>query len=316
MRVVGFKPIIKKKLGHFGNGVSAIGDSYVSTNFSDNREKPEADCYVQFNIYNPYYNYNRAVQPQAFQYILDQHKPFLVCEEGAFRQFPEYKRFGWYSYKNGIGIFDNGDIDSNRWQQFKKDTGISIPDWNSPGENILIMAQIEKDSALIEMYEAGYTSFVEFVIEQIYTLRKYTDRPIVVRPHPRAVYSFDTAINTLHNIKNVSVSKNFSYDTENSLNGGSGLQTDLDSAYCVVTYSSNSGVEAVCQGIPTFALSSTSSIYDIAHTDLSLIENLNYNIDIEKWCNQIAYSVWSPSELGSGETWTHFKEIYYAKIKK
>jgi len=263
------------------------------------------DVYVQFNIYNPYLN--NKLNP-IYKFILDSNKPFLVCEEGAVRQLPNYKRWGWTSYKNGIGNFNNNNVDDYRWNKIQKDTGISFADWNSPGDSILIMGQLEKDSALIEMYNAGYNSFDSYIIEQIKIIRRYTDRPIVVRPHPVGAKTFYALEENLNNAyKNISVSKN--YNSTTTLNGGKGLEEDLNNAYCVVTYSSNSAVEAVEKGIPIFTLSSTSSAYDIGHKDLSKIESLDYNIDISTWFNKIAYTIWNNEEITNGLMWSHLKEV-------
>jgi hypothetical protein len=272
---------------------------------SRNYNFEDADCIVQFNIYNPYINIKAT---PYLKKVSELNKPVLVVEEGAFRNYPQYKRIGWNSYKNGIGNFNNNNVDSKRWNLFQQNTGIKILDWNSPGDSILIMGQLEKDSALIEMYEAGYDSFDSYIIEQIKIIRQYTDRPVVVRPHPvgaKTFYALEEKLNNAY--KNISVSKN--YNSTTTLNGGKGLAEDLKNAYCVITYSSNSVVEAVEKGIPIFTLSSTSSAYDIGHKDLSKIESLDYNIDISTWCNKIAYTIWNDTEVKSGNMWNHLKEV-------
>jgi hypothetical protein len=89
------------------------------------------------------------------------------------------------------------------------------------------------------------------------------------------------------------------------------LYADLEKAYCVITFNSNSAVESLCEGIPIFALDAGSAAYDVAHHNLSQIENLNYNIDITNWCNKISYTVWSTEEVARGETWSHLKPVYF-----
>lgn len=263
------------------------------------------DIYVQFNIYNPYLN--NKLNP-IYKFILDSNKPFLVCEEGALRQLPKYRRWGWTSYKNGIGNFNNENVDDSRWNRLQQQTGIKFLDWNSPGDNILIMGQLDFDSALIELYDAGYKSFDQWIEKQIKTIRIYTDRSIIVRPHPlgsSTLFKDEARLNTQY--KNVSVSKN--YNSSSTLSGGIGLQKDLKNSYCAITYNSNSAVEAIEKGIPVFTLSSTSSAYDIGHKDLSKIESLDYNIDISTWCNRIAYTVWNEEEIANGSMWGHLREI-------
>lgn len=313
MKVLGFKQIIKNKIGNFEAGVKRHGDSFIYTKFY-NKNEYFGDCFVQFNIYNPYLTYNRIDKAEAYQYIINSNKPFLVCEEGAIRTLPSYKRWGWTNYKNGLGSFNNENVDNYRWKLIQEKTNIKFLDWHSPGDNILIMGQLEKDSALIEMYDLGYDSFDSYIIEQIKIIRQYTDRPIIVRPHPvgaKTFYALEEEINLKY--KNISVSRNYSSTT--SLNGGEGLAEDLKNSYCVITYSSNSVVEAIEKGIPVFTLSPTSSAYDIGHKDLSQIENLNYNIDISTWCNKIAYTIWDEEETSNGTMWEHLKWDQKIKLK-
>lgn len=307
MIVTGFKQIVKDKIGNFAAGLSVHGDSFFYTKF-DLKKKYSTDAFVQFNIYNPYLKYNRQIKADAYKFVLNSNKPFLVCEEGAMRQLPSYKRWGWTSYKNGIGNFNNDNVDNSRWIKIQKETGIRFAEWNSLGDNILIMGQLEGDSALIEMYDAGYKTFDNYIIEQIKIIRQYTDRPIVVRPHPvgaKTFYKLEEALNKKYN--RVSVSKN--YNSTTTLNGGKGLEEDLKDAYCVITYSSNSAVEAVEKGIPIFTLSPTSTAYDVGHTDLSQIENLDYNKDISTWCNKLSYTIWNDSEIANGTMWEHLRTI-------
>ena len=51
--------------------------------------------------------------------------------------------------------------------------------------------------------------------------------------------------------------------------------------------------------------------YPVAHTDLSIIENLNYDIDLQEWKNKIAYSMWNKQDVQTGECWTHLKQVYF-----
>lgn len=310
MKIFGFKPIIKNKIGNFRSGIQMHGDSYYYIDFKSQSKQnfDEADIFVQFNIYNKCRQYNRLNKKLAYEYIINSGKPFLVCEEGAFRQLPMYKRWGWTSYKNGIGIFNNKNVDNSRWKEFKRKNNLEIKDWSSKGDYILIMAQIEYDSALIEMYDQGYKSFLEYAIKLIQEIRKYTDRPILFRPHPNDPQK---KFNSLLKFSNVEISENFSNDNFFVKNGGEGLQKDLDRSYCVITFNSNSSVEAVCNGLPIFSMDTTSPTYEISQGDLKNIENINYNIDITDWCNKIVYTIWNEDEIANGVMWNHLRNVSY-----
>jgi hypothetical protein len=117
--------------------------------------------------------------------------------------------------------------------------------------------------------------------------------------------------NIIKNNFNVSISENFSVDEANQVFGGEGLFKDLKKAHAVITYNSNSIVEAICDGVPVFALDQGSVAYDIAHKDLSLIENLDRSIDISNWCSRVAYTMWNNKEIERGETWAHLKPVFF-----
>jgi len=287
---------------HWIDGIFSLGDCYQDFDLSNPNLK-DVNCFFQFNINNPIRDF-KPHKRAAYEYTLNSKKPFLVLEEGGFRQFREYRRYGWWSYQNGIGIFNNDNVDDARWKKFLSSTNLKIKDWKSSGDSIIIMSQVHIDSAVISLYEKGYPHFYAWVEKTIITIRKYSDRNIFIRPHP-GDHMFDWLLENAESLnkkyKNITV-------------GNSKIRSlyeDLQNAHCVVTYNSNSAVEALCEGIPIFALDSGSTAYDVAHTDLSQIENLDYNIDISTWCNKVAYTMWNDNEVANGETWAHLKPVYF-----
>lgn len=304
---------MKKKLSGWPEGIRSVGDNFWTAN-ANYEGLAVADCFIQFNILNPYRSYHRPRRGKSYQVILDSKKPFLVIEEGVFRQYPQYKRVGWWNYKRNKGNFNNDDVDNTRWKKFIEVTGLQIKDWKSPGDNILIMGQLEGDSSLIEMIESGYPTFFDWVKDQIIEIRKHTDRKIIFRPHPKSLINYVDEINILNQkYKNIELSENkVLVDYNTTQNGGESLYQDLKNAHCVVTLNSNSAIEAACEGIPIFVLDEGSMAYDIAHNDLSQIENLRYDIDITDWCNKIAYTSWNEEEVKDGIVWNHLRPVYFS----
>jgi capsule polysaccharide modification protein KpsS len=290
-------------------GFRSQGDTFTR-HLDLNFDVEEVDCFFQFNILNPY-RLEGGFRNPSFEKILSSKKPYMVWEEGSFRQYPMYKKIGWYHYNN-TGIFNNVDVDNSRWEKIKKENNITIKDWKIDGEYILIMGQVENDSAIISLYNNGYSSFIAWIDDTITELRKHTDRPIVIRPHPRDLNNYKINCNKIiSNSKNVSISENFSSGDDTRVYGGSGLFEDLKNAYAVITYNSNSIVEAICEGIPVFALDQGSVAYNIAHQDLSIIETFDQNIDIQNWCSSVAYTMWKSNETAKGETWAHLKPVFF-----
>lgn len=304
--VVGINESIKSA-NMLASGIDYLGDRYIlATNVKDKILK-SADCFVQTNLLKPKFFKNNKNEP--YEYILNSKKPFMVLESAVFRKFVEYRRLGWWSYKWCDANFNNTNSPPDRWNKFKKETNIHIKPWRSSGEYVLIMGQKEGDSSLSELYKK-YDKFADWINDTIVDIKKYTDRKIIIRPHIRnSRHSMSEAIRIAAKHKNVYVSENLTEN--NGLQGGEGLQKDLDGAYCVITYNSLSAIESVCEGIPTFALDGGSMIWPIAHKDLSKIENLDRTIDIEQWCYDVAYTQWTGKEFKSGEAWAHLRPVYF-----
>jgi len=51
--------------------------------------------------------------------------------------------------------------------------------------------------------------------------------------------------------------------------------------------------------------------YPISHTDLSQIEHLKYDINLDDWQNKIAYTIWNKEDVRSGDCWAHLKPVYF-----
>ena len=302
--VVGIRGSVKN-VRPIMKGFSQLGDEYILADGVNDPRVKTADLFLQTNLLKP--KFATADGNGPYEYILKSNKPFLVQESQNFRAHGRYLRLGWYSYKWHEGLFGNENSPPDRWIKFKKDTGVTIKDWKSQGDCILIMGQKEGDSSLVDLYTKGYKGFYSWVQEIVNEIRRYTDRKIIIRPHPRHLRA---GIKGARSIKgdNVFVSE---YLSEGGSQGGEPLAKDLARSYCVITYNSLSGIEAICEGIPTFALNPGSMIWPIAHKDLSQIENLKYDIDVTQWCNDIAYTQWSSAEHASGESWAHLKPLVF-----
>ncbi len=292
------------------SGILAAGDEYKLVDSINDPVAREADAFLQTNQLKTKFTTEGVVG--AYEQVLQSTKPFLVHESANFRTYTysdSYTRLGWYSYLWTQGICGNDKSPADRWNKFQTATGIQIKDWHSPGDNIVIMGQKAGDSSLVDL-QFNKIKFSVWVQQVIDNIRLYTDRPIVIRQHPRGRKGRGILALVASSNINVSLSDHVSPDQSRS-SGGDSLQADLDNAYCVVTYNSLSAIEAVVRGIPVFALHHGSMAWPVSHHLLSQIENLNYTIDRTQWCNDIAYTQWNSDELASGEAWAHLKAIIY-----
>ena len=119
-------------------------------------------------------------------------------------------------------------------------------------------------------------------------IRDYTNRQIIIRPHPRCrIQSIE------HYVKDVVIQypKKIvgSYDD---------FDFHVDDAYAVINWSSNPATHAIINGIPAF-VGPASLAYDVANIDLKDIEN-PIKPDRTQWLNDLAHTEWTVEEIKQG----------------
>jgi hypothetical protein len=124
----------------------------------------------------------------------------------------------------------------------------------------------------------------KWVAETVEEIKKYTDRPIVVRQRaPKRIDRVMTA--PLHQV----------------------LAQDV---HALVTFNSVAGVESILSGVPAFVLASSHVAQPVSSTQLSQIEN-PYWADQDKldaWCHSMAYGQYHVRELRDGTAFRMMQE--------
>lgn len=272
--------------------------------WSDKDTIRSADIYLQNNILGQ----KRRQLNHYYQFILDSGKPFLVTEGAVFRRNMvqprnpmAYHRWAWTSYFRNEGNYCNENSPSDRWLRIQQEQRIQIKDWHlNLNGNVLLLLQRPGDSSLVNLLKrfGSYKNFVSYTIEQI---KKNTDRRIVVRMHP------------LRQDRQLEVLKDFDVDISTNthgaglLEGGIGLQQDLDNAWCVVGFNSNALTESVCEGIPTFSMCASSMAWDCSNKDLKDIESPKL-FDRSQWLYNLGYCQWREDEIINGDPWFHLSK--------
>jgi hypothetical protein len=167
--------------------------------------------------------------------------------------------------------------------------------WKQDGEYILLCMQKVGDASL---RDADVFEWTENTVNDI---RKHTDRKIIIRPHP--LYRKSSLHNTLKE-KVLNVSNTHWQETDLLKDGFVSIQEQLQKAWCTVTYTSGSGIDAVINGIPNIACDTGSMVYDVSSKDIAEVEN-PYRGEKKEWTNRIAHCQWSIEEFESGECWKH-----------
>lgn len=147
-------------------------------------------------------------------------------------------------------------------------TNISIKPWNKTGRSILIAAPDEKPCKCYGI------ELDQWINETVTTIKKFTDRPIVVRQRNRSRHNRVISNSFVDAIRDV---------------------------FAVVTYNSAAGVEAVLNGIPVFTLAPIHAASAVASQDLTKIETPFYPEFVREWACYLSYCQFHVSELRSGK---------------
>lgn len=197
-----------------------------------------------------------------------------------------YSRFSLNGVFPTTGNYFWDNPDPNRWKQISSDLNLSLKDWRLNGEHILIACQRNGGWSM-----GGY-DVVSWIENTIAELRKFTDRPIIIRGHPG-----DKRAAQYLNKSKWQISKNEK------------ISQDFKNAWATITYNSSPGVASAIEGIPVFVTDPNpkmSQAYSVANTDLSKIESpILY--ERQRWAEQLSMCHWKFEELSSGKAWQYFR---------
>lgn len=200
-----------------------------------------------------------------------------------------YLRFSLDDVFPTTGNYFTDRVDPSRWQQIKTDLNFDLKPWRNKGKHVLICLQRNGG------WSMGNLDVMQWCRQTIDTIRKYSDRPIVVRAHPGDKKSR----NYLRlNYPNVTISNKPS------------ILDDLHKCWATVTYNSSPGVASAIEGIPVFVTDPTPQIsqaFDVANTDLSNIENPMMP-ERQLWIEKTSMSHYNFNDLKSGKAWAVIKE--------
>lgn len=210
---------------------------------------------------------------------------FLYADPGNSKHYLRYSSNGVFP-TTGNYFWDNPD--PNRWKKISKDLNLSLKDWRTNGDHILICLQRNGGWSMKGLDVMNWCKSIIKKVQQV------SDRPIVVRAHP----GDKKAANYLKlNFNNVRTSFTPS------------ILDDLKNAWCVITYNSSPGVASAIEGIPVFVTDPNPEIsqaYDVANFDLNSIESPAF-LERQKWIEKISMSHWKFTELQDGSAWNHIR---------
>jgi hypothetical protein len=207
-----------------------------------------------------------------------QDKPVIVIDIGAL-----YRGETWKIALNSItatGYY--GHQENLDWDRPKR-LGISLAINLSRNPRIVIAAQHARSQQVV-----GLSSMEGWIIDQIERLRAVTDRPIVVRPHPRSALDWaglvhlpkDVTIETPQRIANTYDSYNLAFD-----------------CHATVNYNSGPGIQAALAG--TRPIVNDSSLAYPVSISMNNIEQ-PYTVDRDQWLVEICHTEYTVEEIKQG----------------
>lgn len=201
-----------------------------------------------------------------------------------------YSRYSMDGVFPTTGNYFNDTVDPARWKQISIDLNLSLKDWRSTGNHILLCTQRNGGWS---MNGLDVMTWVEQTVRRI---RRYSDRPIVVRGHPgdkkAKLYLIPGRNSTW------TVSRNEK------------IVDDFRNAWAVVTHNSSPGVASAIEGIPVFVTDPNPQIsqaFDVANISLKDIENPK-TFDRLSWVERLSMSHWKFEELSNGAAWAHMRK--------
>ena len=224
-----------------------------------------------------------------------QGKPVVVLEVGGL-----LRNKTWKMGINGINRdadFANQIYDDKRWPLFK----LELKPWQKTGNVVVICGQHHTS----EQWK-GLPQPKKWCEQQIKEIRKYSDKPIVIRPHPRYTFDFD---HTKYPHVRVNIPKK-DYSTYDDTD----FKKILRSTWAVVNHSSNPAIESVLNGIPVF-VSPSSLCYDVGNHTLSDIMRPAMPAR-QNWANKLSYTEWTTEEIGAGLPWARIRARLLEKYIK
>ena len=284
------KPLI---LDYFCQGVIAVGDTAVA-----HKEMSVLDCdvaLIQGFVHNdgkqmPHLNLRKSAIDRQYK----NGKRSLVVDSNLFLYVNKtnplhYLRYSFDGVFPTTGFYFDKEIDPSRWAKISRDLNLNLKPWRTSGNHILLCLQRNGG------WSMGGFSSIDWMNLTIASIRKYSNRPIVVRAHPG-----DKKIKSILKINH----KNVSLSTKEN------LVDDLRGAWATVVYNSSPSVASIIEGVPAFLTDSVpqhSQSFDVANTDISNIEN-PVMPNRQDWIEKLSMCHWNFDELKSGEAWQFFKK--------
>ena len=251
--------------------MQAVLDSLRSAGHTPVENGEDCDAAI---IWSALWYGRMAPNKRIYELYRNSGKPVIIADVGALYRGETWKIA--VNYINRLGYYghtENLDMDRPR------KLGISLALNLSRNPAILIAAQHRFSLQLANQNHEAW------IMEQIESIRAVSDRPIVIRPHPRSPLN----INSLNNTITIEKPQKLD-DTYDSFD----MHFDY---HAVVNYCSGPGIQAAISGTrPIVGTYSLAAPVSVAIAD---IDN-PYDIDRDQWLVEICHTEYTIQEIKEG----------------
>jgi len=249
-----------------------------------------------YRVMDHYSNYDVAViwsvlwngrmtrNKQVWEQNRKLNRPVIVLEVGGIERGTT-----WKVGLNGINrdaYFGDKDNDRTRADSL----GLVCKPWRSNGDFILVCGQHDKSLQWQNMPRMS-----NWFLNTYDEIRKYTQRPIVFRPHPRCrLEHIERGLKNVHRQEPHHV--NGTYDD---------FDMGFSNVWATVSYSSNPGTHSCINGVPAF-VSTHSLAYDVGN-DIDFLYDIENPLmpDRQQWLNDYAHTEYTIEEISQGTPLKH-----------
>lgn len=256
-----------------GPVINALLDSAVASGIQLQENSMTADAAVIWSVlWHGRMQPNRAV----YEHYRSQGKPVIIVEVGTL-----YRGQTWRIAVNHItsaGYY--GQHENLDWDRPRR-LGVSLAIQINPTPEIVIAAQHPRS-----LQTAAIPDMEKWVYETIQQLRTATDRPIVVRPHPRARLLLPRLPPDVRLIQPQKITNTYdSYDMHYR-------------CHAVVNYNSGPGSQAAIAGCrPIVDRSSLAAPVAVSIADIEK----PYDIDRSQWLVELCHTEYTVDEIAQGQ---------------
>ena len=215
-------------------------------------------------------------------------RPVIVLEVGGIERGTT-----WKVGLNGINrdaYFGDKDNDRTRADNL----GLVCKPWRSNGDFILVCGQHDKSLQWQNMPRMS-----NWFLNTYDEIRKYTQRPIVFRPHPRCrLEHIERGLKNVYRQEPQHV--NGTYDD---------FDMGFSNVWATVSYSSNPGTHSCINGVPAF-VSTHSLAYDVGN-DIDFLYDIENPLmpDRQQWLNDYAHTEYTIEEISHGIPLNHLTSV-------